>query len=261
LLENYPGEIPEMTARKLAASTNPFMRLSAARVLGHYPSENYQVLYELITDTIRAIRFEAARALSVLNMDEVERPFRLDHSRRMNEYINSLLSNTENIASHIELTNYFLGQGLEKKARVSLARALESDPDYWFILKQMSKIDEVFFADFISQYPNSPSLLFNYGLFLMGSDQAGGLEMLERAAEESPENREYSIVYARALISGGKIKEANNVLEGLFEKDWTDLEVVLQLKNNYKRLNEPELERKYLLIFQLLAPWYKETVI
>jgi tetratricopeptide (TPR) repeat protein len=211
------------------------VRLGAARALPGL-QEELQVDWAtpLLTDPVRAIRIEAARAIS---------PFRGLLSPRADaafrdaeqELFASLRAIQERPEAQINLGNQYLQAGDAGMSEAAFRRAMRLAPgepgarvNLADLYRVMGREDEAekLLRDGIAMDPDDATYRHSLGLLLVRKQQAdAGLEELEAAARLAPGDARFAYVYAVALNSLGRAEDAIRYLEDVSEAFAGDFDV------------------------------------
>ncbi|MGI9590771.1 MAG: tetratricopeptide repeat protein, partial [Myxococcota bacterium] len=213
-------------AHALAAglrSEDPLLRLGALEASTRVDPFSRGVLVKpLLSDPLRALRIEAARALADLPPDALPAEERRRLERGLAEYRSAQLANAEHPSAHVNLALLALRRGDLAAARAAYETALRIGP--WFVPAWVNLADlerqqgrEAAAEDRLRQglalAPESAELHHALGLSLVRQERLEeSLAELGRAATLAPEQPRYAYVYAVGLHSAGRQGEALAVL-------------------------------------------------
>jgi Flp pilus assembly protein TadD len=176
-----------------------------------------------LTDPVRGVRIEAARILADVPESQIPADQINARASALQEYQNYLTLNADWPSENINQGNLLLRQGQADAAIVAYQRALQLDPlfagayvnlaDAYRQLEQ-EETGEKYLRQGLALLPLAADLHHALGLLLVRkTDQSDALIELAEAAKLAPENARYAYVYAVALHSGGKSKQALAVLK------------------------------------------------
>ncbi|MEZ5557763.1 MAG: multiheme c-type cytochrome [Pseudomonadales bacterium] len=217
----------------------PLLRLAAVRAAeGLAPAVRPRLLGPLLSDARLAVRIEAARALaparSIL-------PAELSPAwqRASAEYVETLRYNADRPESVVALAGFHAAQGRFGEALAGYERARRLDPA--FVPAYVNAADALrmhgrdpeaaaLLETGLAEAPGSADLHHALGLARVRLGQhAFAMTSLGRATELAPESARYTYVYAVALHSAGRPREAIRILEKALERWPADRAMLLAL--------------------------------
>ena len=213
-----------MAARQWLKDSDPSVRIAALGLIEAIdPVNRVLAAAPLLNDSIRGVRIEAARILA----DVPETQFPADRLKArasaLQEYRDYLALNADWPSENVNLGNLELRQRQPNAAITAYQRALRLDPkfagayvnlaDAYRQLGQDSEGEKYLYQG-LSLLPNAADLHHALGLTLIRkADQLTALTELAEAAKLAPDNTRYAYVYAIALNSAGKSKQAISLLK------------------------------------------------
>jgi len=223
--------------RQLLANFDPNVRIAALGLIGRFePDVRAQAAAPLLSDPIRGVRIEAARALADVHDDQFTPEERSARAKATTEYVRSLRDDLDWPTANVSLGNLRLREGRTQEAIAAYERALALDPhfvagyvnlaDAYRQLGREGESEEVLRRG-LALLPRAADLHHALGLALVRKgDKAAGLEELSAAAKLAPENARYAYVHAIGLHSAGKRDAALAALRAINARYPYDLEVL-----------------------------------
>ena len=215
----------EPVARAIQAalgSSDSFVRIGALRALpGLQPELQIEWAAPLLSDRVRAVRIEAARAVSPLRA-ELHMRYEAAFAAAERELIDSLVAIEERPEALVNLGNLHTEAGNPDRSEAAFQRAIALQPadpaarvnlaDLYRRLGRDADA-EALLREGIATDPGSAALRHALGLLLVRRQQPEeGLAELERAAELEPASARFAYVYAVGLNSLGRSTEAVDYL-------------------------------------------------
>jgi predicted CXXCH cytochrome family protein len=205
-------------------SPDPLLRGSAAAAVSFLdPVQRLQYLGGLLDDPAKAVRMAVARQLVDVPVAAAPATVRPQLSALLSEYEASLLYNADMPEAMSELGLLYARRGDLEAARDALLHARKLAPRF---LGAMINLADVYRAlgrdglgervldEALEEYPESGDAHHALGLLYVRTGRTpASVELFARARELSPENAQYALVHALALIQVGKVAEGMNVLE------------------------------------------------
>lgn len=203
---------------------DPLVRLGAAEAAqGVPPEQRVALLAPLLRDPVRAVRIEAAHALTEVPSDALSPSERSAHADALAEWRAAQTANVDRPDAHVNLGALHARFGDRAAARSEYETALRIGP--WFVpaylnladlLREESRDDaaEPLLRRAIEIAPDSADAHHALGLLLVRRrDLPGAIVALERATQLAPADGRYAYVYGVALHSGGETARAIAFLE------------------------------------------------
>ncbi len=220
LLSNCPSEDKWPTLRKLTSDPSPLVRASAVAGLGERPDQtNALALFKAVSDDSRLVRVRAAAGLAGLPEDDIPNEHRPAVRRAMTEFMDSLRSRPDDMASHYNLGNVHLARGQlsEAVAEFELASRLQPEalPPYvnaalaFNALGQNEKA-EASLRRALSLDPTNSAANLNLGMLLAEMDKLPEAETAFRAAFKSDPRSGQAAYNLGVLLAKNHPEEALN---------------------------------------------------
>jgi len=199
------------------------VRMASVSALEAFPLEMLvKMVFPMLNDPVRVVRIEAARVLAAVPAGQLKGEQLAIYNTAVEEYLESQLINADRPQAQLNLGNYYLIKQDIQKAEAAYQQAilLESafTPAYVNLADlyraQGKEVEaEAQLRRAIGVVADDASVHYSLGLLLVRKQQMGdAIEMLERAVELDNDNVHYVYVYAIALNSSGKVKQATEVL-------------------------------------------------
>ena len=221
------GAVPEI-ARAGVRDADPLVRRAAARALdGADLATRIELLAPLLSDIVRDVRLEAARALAGAR-DRLPETHRPAFDRGLEEYIAAQQLDADRPAAHLNLGLLYLARQRSEEAEAALRAALDLDPG--FVPASVNLADlyratgrdaegERVLRAAIGHDARSPAARHALGLLLVRQQRTHeAVAELHAAARLAPESARYGYVYAVALHDTGRPREAMAVLARLLAR-------------------------------------------
>ena len=211
------------------SDTNPLVRMAALEALERVALETrWQLIQHLLRDPMRTVRALAASALADVPLEALAPSARADLERASNEYLAAQRQNADDPAAHVNLGNFYAARGQADSAGHAYREALALDPN-WApayvnladLLRRQNRDPEgaQILRAGIARVPQAAALYHSLGLLqVRQKNLSAALASLQRAAELAPEETRYSYVYAVALHSAGRTREALAVVDKALQR-------------------------------------------
>ncbi len=256
----YLGRFGPATASSSLASAlespHPLIRYGAVRSIeGLGPQAALEQSVKLLDDDTRAVRMEAAAALTSLLRGRVPPKLAPKLERVQHEYEDSQHFNADRAFAHVNLAAYFGAKGSPDKIERELSRAIKIEPyfvpayinlaDYYRSRRMDVRGEEVLRSGLL-KIPESPDLSHSLGLLLVRTARLEeAASELGKAATAAPDNVRYQYVYAIALRQLGKSAEGLRVLESALAKAPSNTEILYALATIYRDTGDVETALGY----------------
>jgi Flp pilus assembly protein TadD len=220
LLNRYPTPDVAQALAAAARDPEPLLRLAAVMtsdVLA--PDARFGVMAHLLTDSLRAIRVEAARMLA----ETPDHLMTAEQRGALDEFVAAQRVNAERPESHLRLGVFYLQRGQPEPAEREYLAAIRIGPRYaggYVNLADLYRAQgrdadgERVLRDGLRTVHQPAALHHSLGLLfvrLRRLDQA--VSELAKAVELEPDVTRFAHVYAVALHSMGRTGDAVRVLE------------------------------------------------
>ena len=217
------GVADQALVQRAARDAAPLVRLAAIRLAeGLPPAELGRVLGPLVSDPLRGLRIEAARALAGVQ-DALPAAQLAAWQRASNEYLATLRYTADRPDARVALGSFEARLGRHAEAQAAFQQALILDAA--FVPAYLNAADDLrvqqrdaearaLLQAGLKQVPDSAALHHALGLALVRlGDRAAAVQEFERASRLGPDQPQFTYVYAVALNSTGKTSEALKVLD------------------------------------------------
>jgi tetratricopeptide (TPR) repeat protein len=242
------------TAQRAARDAQPLLRLASVQLIELLPpQEQLRLLAPLLSDPLRAIRIEAARAAAG-QQDALAPERRAAWQQAADEYVATLRYTADRPEARTALGTLYTRLGRHDEAQAAFAQARALDPRH--VPSYLNAADALRLlgndADArqmlelgLTQAPQNAALHHALGLTLVRLGQPKeALRELERAARLAPGEPRYTYVYAVALHSTGKPSDALRVLERATAR-WPDnRDLLLALATMQRDAGQGEAARR-----------------
>jgi tetratricopeptide (TPR) repeat protein len=228
-LKNYHIDNETDPSEHLLEDSHPLIRFGALEAISARKlMERYHLLYPLLFDSLDGIRFAAERALSDLNLDQVNKIHKLDFSKAMYEYVHTLSLISDLPETSIEIGKYHIANDNYDMADSAFHMALRIDSLYFPAYEALARIyqleDDIpqakeMFEKALSKYPSSAQLHHYYAEFLAGQGQIGeAIVEFKTACIYDPENSVFAYDLAGSLNLAKKDTMALEILRNAAKK-------------------------------------------
>jgi predicted CXXCH cytochrome family protein len=224
-------------------------RASAHALSNTEPAADANALTPLLSDSVRAVRIEAAEVLAGLPANTLPADIAPAFSRATDEYINSQQLNADRPEAHMNLGLLYARQNHFDQAEAELKTALSLDPSFapgavnladLYRVQNRDADGERVLTDAISRSPDDASLEEALGLLMVRQKRgAQALDLLGAAARGEPGNGRYAYVYAIALNDSGKTSIAIEMLESSIKVHPYDADSLAALANFLEQSGDP----------------------
>ncbi|MEE4258423.1 MAG: tetratricopeptide repeat protein [Bacteroidales bacterium] len=218
--ERYPIESKRILVEKMH-DLESMVRYAVIRNFPITEEEDVKLLVPLLNDPVRAVRFEAAVALSQIQNDQMTENDRKLLQKILDEYEKSLMYSADFTASRLNLGNLYSNRGEQDKAISQFEEAIRIDDRFYpakvnlaMIYNQKGENDkaEKLFKEVIRSEPEQYMIQYSLGLLLaeMGKYEEA-VSYLEIAANHIPENPRivYNLAQLQVFLKQYKKAESN----------------------------------------------------
>ncbi len=219
-----------------AALTNkdPLVRLGAARSYNSVqPELRKAALWPLLADSIKSVRLDAFRALSVLPVASLSASEQKQFAKAQQEYMAAQALVGDRAGGWMNMAEIFLNQRDAKAAEEAYKKALVREPDYIPALLNLADLyratgqqveEKQLIQKALLKAPEDAGVHFAYGMALIREQRYPlALQALKDATQRAPSNGYYAYVYTVALVDLGRpdvaLAYAQEVAEGLDSAD------------------------------------------
>jgi Flp pilus assembly protein TadD len=240
-LAHLPGDMAFLRAITSAGDSSALVRRSGLAILDAYPPRERfaQATLALLSDPVRAVRIEAARLLAPISdrLGNGDRKAAFDRAAR--EFVESQRLQADRPENRTALGIFFSQRGQTAEAASEYKAALRLAPRYPPAYVNLADVlrtegrdsdaEEILRAG-IRALPNDATLHHALGLSLVRSRKLSeAIPELQLAASLAPDQPHFSYVYAVALHSAGRDREAKAVLEKARLRQPNDRELLFGL--------------------------------
>ncbi len=212
-------------------------------------------MFPLLNDPVRAVRIEAARVLARIPQGDLDNDLRTLLNNGIEEYIASQQSSAERPEAQVNLGNLYAARGQTDEANSAYRIAMELDPAFipayvnlanLYRMNHEDTAGERVLRKAISIAPDNAAVHHALGLLLVRTGQTDeALQELERATRLDTANARYIYVYAIALGSSDKVKQAILVLQGAHNQHPQNTDILSALVAYHRDLGHRKAAVEY----------------
>jgi predicted CXXCH cytochrome family protein len=239
-LSHVVTPLSEATIKAAIADPSPLVRAAAPRALpGSASGTAVDALTPLLSDPVRAVRVEAARALAGVDPHRLTQPQRDALDVAFRELVAAEMIDADRPEAHLNLGLLEVRRRQPAAAEAEYDMALRLDPNFVPALANLADLDRMLGRDqqgeellrkALAIDPRSADVRHSLGLLLVRQhNYAEALDQLRQAAALAPDNARYAYVYAIALSSTGAVPQAVEVLERTHRQHPADPDVLTAL--------------------------------
>jgi len=240
LLGRYASAASEPAIKAAIADPDPLVRMAAPQALPpSAPRTMIEAILPLLSDSVRAVRVEAARVIAGIDPQMMTPEQRSAFAVAYQELIGAEMIDADRPESHLNLGLLKTRRQQFNEAEDEYRTALRLDPKFVPALVNLADLDRQRGLDkegaellrmAIAIEPNNAAIKHSLGLLLVRQrNYAEALPLLRDAAALDPDNARYAYVYAVALNSTGSAAEAKMLLERTHEQHPSDRNILLGL--------------------------------
>ena len=264
LLSRYASQISKTAINSAIIDSDPLVRMAAPRALPtSAPPAGMDEILPLLSDPVRAVRVEAARALAGIDRQTMTPEQRSAFTIAYQELIAAELVDADRPEAHLNLglvksRHHQLGE-----AEVEYRTALRLDPKFVPAMANLADLYREIGKDqqgsdllraAITIEPNNAAIKHSLGLLLVRQHTyVEALPLFREAVALAPDNARYAYVYAIALNSTGSAAEATALLERTHKQHPTDrnvLEALTTLERDHGDLAQALAHAQELAAFE-----------
>jgi predicted CXXCH cytochrome family protein len=242
LLPRYATPASEAAIKAAIVDPSALVRSAVPRALPPSPSRTVvQAVAPLLNDPVRAVRVEAARALSGVDPNTMTQEQRNAFDGAYHELVAAEMVDADRPEAHLNLGLLSLRRQLpaEAEAEAEYRTALRLDAGFVPALANLADLDRLRGQDqqgaellrkALLTEPSNADVRHSLGLLLVRQhNYAEALGQLRQASELAPDNVRYAYVYAVALNSTGAVAQAVALLERTHRQHPADPDVLAAL--------------------------------
>lgn len=240
LLPRYASPRSEAAIKAALVDPDPLVRAAAPRMLPAAPSATMvQAFAPLLSDPVRAVRIETARALAGADQRAMTPDQSAAFAAAYLELFAAESIDADRPEAHLNLGLLETKLRRGPEAEEQYKTALRLDPSFVPALVNLADLDRQRGLDqdgaellrkAMALEPDNADVRHSLGLALVRQkNYAEALAELRKARELAPDNARYAYVYAIALNSTGAHDEAMAQLEATHQRHPTDRDVLLAL--------------------------------
>jgi len=224
LMRLNPGQDYLQAMSQYLNDDSELVRFTAVHFLENVDLQTrVQLGLKSLDDPSRLVRLEAARVLAPLMTQTLPDKLRKDLEIRLDEYIDSQKVNADRPESWVNMGLVYVARGDLVSAKQAYKTAIKLQNSFTpayinladlYRLQQQDDEGEKILRQGIKTNPQNADLNHALGLLLVRQKQLEtAIEYLSKAAQLDVKNPRYAYVYAIAMDSQGKQKEAIAILE------------------------------------------------
>jgi predicted CXXCH cytochrome family protein len=251
-------------AQNAVSDPDPMVRIGALDMLEGVPAAQlWRLASPLLSDSNRGVRIRAAGLLAVVPSASQPAGDRDRFERAAAEFVAAQRLNADRPEARGALANFFVRRGLTADAEAEYRAALRLSPQYAPAAINLADLyrgtgreadGENVLRLTLASAPQDGGLHHALGLTLVRlKRQDEALDALRRAAELEPDRARYAYVYAVALHSSGRARDAMTVLkESLARRP--DRDTLLALISFSRDAGDPAAALSYAEQLSRIAP-------
>ncbi len=265
LLPRYATPASEAAIKAAIMDPSALVRSAVPRALPSAPSRTVvQAVAPLLSDPVRAVRVEAARALSGVDPNTLTQDQRNAFDGAYRELVAAEMVDADRPEAHLNLGLLNLRRQVPAEAEAEYRTALRLDPGFVPALANLADLDRMRGQDqqgaellrkALLIEPNNADVRHSLGLLLVRQhNYAEALGQLQQASELAPGNVRYAYVYAIALNSTGAVAPAMALLEHTHRQHPADSDVLVALVSIARDSGDPAAALRYARELAVLHP-------
>jgi Tfp pilus assembly protein PilF len=240
LLPRYASPASEAAIKAAIVDPSALVRSAVPRALPPSPSRAVvQAVAPLLSDPIRAVRIETARALAGIDPNTMTQDQRNAFDSAYRELVTAEMVDADRPEAHLNLGLLDLRHQDPTGAEAEYRTALRLDPSFVPALVNFADLDRIRGQDqqgadllrkALAIEPKNADVRYSLGLLLVRQHSyTEALDQLRQASTLAPDNARYAYVYAVALNSTGAAAEAIALLERTHQQHPTNRDVLVAL--------------------------------
>jgi Flp pilus assembly protein TadD len=217
-----PDALPGVA--KALGDGDPQVRAAAVEALDPLPVEQrWQAAHTLLRDPLRVVRALAAGTLADMPKDQIPADAQASFQQANAEYLAAQRLNADEPGAQVNLGNFHAARGEGTQAEAAYRQALKLNPDWTPAYANLADLyratgrdaeGETLLRASLAQQPKAAALHHSLGLLLVRQNKlSAALAPLRQAAALAPDNARFAYVYAVALDSAGRKREAHAAAE------------------------------------------------
>lgn len=217
-----PDSLPALA--EALTDADPRMRAAAVEALDPLPPEQrWALAHDLLRDPVRGVRALTAGALAGIPTERIPSGEQGDFRKAVDDYLATQRLNADEPGAQVNLGNFRAARRDYAQAEAAYREALTLNPE-WVpayvnltdLYRQIGRDSEgeTLLREGLARQPKSAALHHSLGLLqVRRKDLPAALASLKRAAGLAPSDARFAYVYAVALDSTGRSREARTVVE------------------------------------------------
>jgi predicted CXXCH cytochrome family protein len=241
------------------------VRIGALRGLSAMPVElRWAAAHHLLADPVRSVRIEAVSFLLPVPVESLAAEQRSELDKGIEEYVAVQQVNADRPESRANLGLLYSQRNAPDKAEAEYRAALKLEPGFVRAYVNLADLyrnlgrdvdGEKLLREALRSTPREPVLHHALGLLLVRQQRyPAAIASLAKAAKLEPGDARYAYVYAVALDSTGKRREALGVLEANYRRHPADRDTLVALATINHDLGSREAALRYGEILVALFP-------
>jgi len=217
LLANYPGPASLRAFEQGLSDEEALVRMTAARFIPVADNAPHRrLLAALLYDNVKAVRIEAAQALSALPEDRLRGAVRLKFDQVLEDYRQALLYSADFAASQHNLGNLYRNRGQVEGAVTHYRKAIQIDAQFYPAKVNLAMLynqtgqnreAETLLREVVAAHPEQFELQYSLGLLLAEEKKyREAAEVLKAAVAGLPQRGR--IHYNLALLQAYLVQDA-----------------------------------------------------